>query len=200
MLRKLREIAVRESCHIQEQDNFPFPIKNKYLKSYIDKIGMQRAIELWYEQVAYYRKPRLDLPDMTARMYRIITIIGLLIDGKEVNISKIVVSVRKYLYFCYKFRAYGKVTLFREIMQRQGVSIAELAARVGVTKSSAASYLVHDLRLSKAKKIANALEVSLPALFVEPEVYTQSAPEETKQSSVCCPKCGAELQISVKHK
>lgn len=77
-----------------------------------------------------------------------------------------------------------KLHYIREIMQRQGVSIAELAARVGVTKSSAASYLVHDLRLSKAKKIANALEVSLPALFVEPEVYTQSAPEETKQSSV----------------
>lgn len=93
-----------------------------------------------------------------------------------------------------------KLHYIREIMQRQGVSIAQLAERVGVTKSAAASYLVHDLRLSKAKNIADALGVSLPALFVEPETFTQSAPEENKTATVCCPKCGAELEISVKHK
>lgn len=85
-------------------------------------------------------------------------------------------------------------------MQRQGVSITELASRLGVTQQSASSYLVHDLRLSKAKNIADALGVSLPALFVEPEQFTQTAPEENKPATVCCPKCGAELEISVKHK
>lgn len=93
-----------------------------------------------------------------------------------------------------------KIHYIREIMQRQGVSIAQLAERVGVTKSAAASYLKHDIRLSKAKNIADALGVSLPALFVEPEQFTQSAPEENKSATVRCPKCGAELELSVKHK
>lgn len=93
-----------------------------------------------------------------------------------------------------------KIHYIREIMQRQGVSIAQLAERVGVTKSAAASYLVHDIRLSKAKNIADALGVSLPALFVEPEQFRQSAPEENKSATVYCPKCGAELEILVKHK
>ncbi len=93
-----------------------------------------------------------------------------------------------------------KIHYIREIMQRQGVSIAQLAERVGVTKSAAASYLNHDIRLSKAKNIADALGVSLPALFVEPEQFAQSAPEENKSATVRCPKCGAELELSVKHK
>lgn len=93
-----------------------------------------------------------------------------------------------------------KIHYIREIMQRQGVSIAQLAERVGVTKSAAASYLNHDIRLSKAKNIADALGVSLPSLFVEPEQFAQTAPEENKPATVCCPKCGAELEISVKHK
>ena len=93
-----------------------------------------------------------------------------------------------------------KIHYIREIMQRQGVSIAQLAERVGVTKSAAASYLNHDIRLSKAKNIADALGVSLPALFVEPEQFTQSAPEENKSATIRCPKCGAELELSVKHK
>lgn len=42
-----------------EQDNFPFPIRNKYLKSYVDEIGIQRARELWDEQVADYRKAKV---------------------------------------------------------------------------------------------------------------------------------------------
>lgn len=93
-----------------------------------------------------------------------------------------------------------KVHYIREIMQRNGVSIAQLAERLGVTKSAAASYLVHDIRLSNAKKIADALGVSLPALFVEPAQFTQSAPEEIVPATIYCPKCGTELEISVKHK
>lgn len=93
-----------------------------------------------------------------------------------------------------------KIHYIREIMQRQGVSLSQLAERVGVTKQAASSYLVHDIRVSKAKKIADALGVSLPALFVEPETYTQSAPEENKHLSFLCPKCGAELELSVKEK
>ncbi len=92
-----------------------------------------------------------------------------------------------------------KIHYIREIMQRQGISIAQLAERVGVTKSAAASYLTHDLRISKAKNIADALGVSLPALFVEPQQFTQSAPEEKKSTTVCCPKCGTELELQVKN-
>ena len=85
-------------------------------------------------------------------------------------------------------------------MQRQGVSIAHLAERVGVTKSAAASYLNHDIRLSKAKNIADALGVSLPALFVEPAQFTQAAPEERTPTTIRCPECGVELELSVKSK
>ena len=94
----------------------------------------------------------------------------------------------------------AQIHYIREIMQRKGVSITELESRLGITQQSASSYLVHDIRLSKAKNIADALGVSLPALFVEPEQFTQSAPEESKSATVRCPKCGSELEIVMKPK
>ena len=93
-----------------------------------------------------------------------------------------------------------KIHYIREIMQRQGVTLSELASRLGLSQPAVSSYLVHDIRLSKAKNIADALGVSLPALFVKPEQFTQSAPEESKSATVCCPKCGSELEIVMKPK
>ena len=93
-----------------------------------------------------------------------------------------------------------KIHYIQEIMQRQGVSIGQLAERLGVAKSSAASHLTHDLRVSKAKKIADALGVSLAALFVEPTQYTQSAPEESSHLSTTCPHCKKTLDISINPK
>lgn len=93
-----------------------------------------------------------------------------------------------------------KIHYIREIMQRQGVSYAELAERCGVTKSAVASYLCHDIRLSKAKCIADALGVTLPALFIEPKPFTQSAVEESSFAYIRCPECGAELKIWLESK
>lgn len=42
-----------------EQENMPFPFDNIYLKDYIKEVGMERAKQLWEEQVADYRKAKV---------------------------------------------------------------------------------------------------------------------------------------------
>lgn len=91
-----------------------------------------------------------------------------------------------------------KVHYIREIMQLKGITNTELARRLGVTQQAVSLQITHDLRVSKAKKIAEALEVPLSDLFKEPQLNTQQSISPT--SLVRCPKCGAELELSVKHK
>ena len=91
-----------------------------------------------------------------------------------------------------------KVHYIREIMQLKGITNTELAKRLGVTQQAISLQITHDLRVSKAKKIAEALEVPLSDLFKEPQLNTQQSISTT--SLVRCPKCGAELELSVKHK
>lgn len=45
--------------YFPEQENFPFPANNRYLQDYIDEIGMERAEQLWQEQVADFRKAKV---------------------------------------------------------------------------------------------------------------------------------------------
>lgn len=90
-----------------------------------------------------------------------------------------------------------KVHYIREIMQLKGINNTELAKRLGVTQQAVSLQITHDLRVSKAKKIADALEVPLSDLFKEPQLINQQTSES---SLVRCPKCGAELELSVKHK
>lgn len=46
--------------YFPEQENFPFPANNRYLKDYIDEIGMERTEQLWQEQVADFRKAKVS--------------------------------------------------------------------------------------------------------------------------------------------
>ncbi len=42
-----------------EQENFSFPSYNRYLKDYIQEVGLERAKQLWEEQVSDYRKAKV---------------------------------------------------------------------------------------------------------------------------------------------
>lgn len=37
-------------------EEFPFPYNNRFLSQYIQKLGIDRAIQLWEEQIPDYRK------------------------------------------------------------------------------------------------------------------------------------------------
>ena len=60
---ELRCIAMMHSILIYdykpEQENMPFPSDNRYLKDYVKEVGMERAKQLWEEQVADYRKAKV---------------------------------------------------------------------------------------------------------------------------------------------
>ena len=99
----------------------------------------------------------------------------------------------------YKRKYMEKIHYIREIMQLKGVTVTELAKRLGVTQQSVSIQLTHDLRVSKAKRIADALGVPMSELFIEPKYI----PTENKSSELVpmhCPNCGAELEISLKAK
>ena len=80
-------------------------------------------------------------------------------------------------------------------MQLKGISIADLAKRLGVSHQAISKQMVHDLRVSKAKNIADALGVELAALFIPPKFDSTST---AKGTEIKCPKCGSKLEISLK--
>lgn len=41
--------------YVPEQEEMPYPESNYYLKDYAEEIGIERAKQLWEEQVADYR-------------------------------------------------------------------------------------------------------------------------------------------------
>lgn len=90
-----------------------------------------------------------------------------------------------------------KIHYIREIMQLKGLNIQQLADIMGVSRASVSATITKDLRMSTAKRIADALEVSLSELFVAPKRAGKSADEETHPLSANCPHCGEPIEFTV---
>lgn len=78
----------------------------------------------------------------------------------------------------------------REICKEKGIKQKDLAQVLGLTETSL-STAINEGRFNVAslEKIASALDVSVPELF--------SNYAGQKKSSVVCPNCGTEIQLSL---
>lgn len=74
----------------------------------------------------------------------------------------------------------------KEMCVQKGCTLAELAARMGVSASSLSQILNGNPTLSKLNAIASALNVEVSELFTQP-----------KQGVISCPHCGKPINIKV---
>jgi transcriptional regulator with XRE-family HTH domain len=74
----------------------------------------------------------------------------------------------------------------KDMCAQKGCTLAELAARMGVSASSLSQILNGNPTLSKLNAIASALNVEVSELFTQP-----------KQGVISCPHCGKPINIKV---
>lgn len=78
----------------------------------------------------------------------------------------------------------------RKAMQRQGITAADFAARLQVSKVTAARYLKDNITLATLEKIAAALNTTPAALLADP-----AQEDHTNPARIACPHCGKPLTI-----
>lgn len=74
----------------------------------------------------------------------------------------------------------------KELCVIKGCTLAELAAKMGISASSLSQIISGNPTLSKMNCIAEALDVELSELFVP------------KKNVITCPKCGALIEFKEK--
>ena len=78
----------------------------------------------------------------------------------------------------------------KEVLSEKGVTSAELAGRVGVSKATVSNLINNKTMpsLDTLEKIADALGVEMWELFTE-----RPTSNEPNSNTLVCPKCGAEF-------
>lgn len=78
----------------------------------------------------------------------------------------------------------------KELLSEKGVTSAELAGRVGVSKATVSNLINNKTMpsLDTLEKIADALGVEMWELFTE-----RPTSNEPNSNTLVCPKCGAEF-------
>ena len=74
----------------------------------------------------------------------------------------------------------------KEICKAKGITQAEIAQKIGTSPSSLTQIVKGNLSIDMLHKIATALDVTISDLISE------------DHSSLTCPNCGQELEITVK--
>ncbi|MDR2003923.1 MAG: helix-turn-helix domain-containing protein [Prevotella sp.] len=72
----------------------------------------------------------------------------------------------------------------RKLLKEKGLTIADVAERIGVTQSSLSQSLAGNPTLERLKEVADILNVPITDLFEQPV------------STIICPKCGTKLKIT----
>ena len=80
----------------------------------------------------------------------------------------------------------------KEVLSEKGVTSAELADRVGVSKATVSNLINNKTMpsLDTLEKIADALGVEMWELFTE-----KPTSNEPNSNTLVCPKCGAEFVL-----
>lgn len=80
----------------------------------------------------------------------------------------------------------------KEVLSEKGVTSAELAGRVGVSKATVSNLINNKTMpsLDTLKKIADALGVEMWKLFTE-----KPTSNKPNSNTLVCPKCGAEFVL-----
>ena len=80
----------------------------------------------------------------------------------------------------------------KEVLSEKGVTSAELAGRVGVSKATVSNLINNKTMpsLDTLEKIADALGIEMWELFTE-----RPTSNEPNSNTLVCPKCGAEFVL-----
>lgn len=84
----------------------------------------------------------------------------------------------------------------KEILKEQGVTINELADKLGISRVTLSTQINGTANIVSYEKIATALNVPMWQLFASPkEIQPQS-----DGASITCPNCGKEFEVELKAK
>lgn len=98
----------------------------------------------------------------------------------------------------YQTSTYMKKLLIKEIAREKGVTIAELAKRLGITEQSVRnSMCLENLRLDSLMRYADALGVPVWRLFVTPDEAARYVPKGDPAAILTCPRCGLPLRVTL---
>lgn len=80
----------------------------------------------------------------------------------------------------------------KEVLSEKGVTSAELAGRVGVSKATVSNLINNKTMpsLDTLEKIAEALGVEMWELFTK-----NPASPDSPNNTIVCPKCGAKFEL-----
>jgi transcriptional regulator with XRE-family HTH domain len=81
----------------------------------------------------------------------------------------------------------------KEIIKEKGISVNELADRLGITRITLSKQINGTANLSSYEKIATALDVPMWQLFASPNEIQA----ESNGTSLTCPHCGKIINIKV---
>lgn len=81
----------------------------------------------------------------------------------------------------------------KEILKRQGITINELADKIGISRVTLSSQINGTANIVSYEKIATALNVPMWQLFASPEEVQDKEPED--KNTIICPKCKTRFRI-----
>lgn len=76
----------------------------------------------------------------------------------------------------------------KELCKERGIMMKDLAEKLGITPTGLSKSVGQEYpQLQTLERIANALRVEVAELFVQQT--------KEQEATMCCPKCGAKLQL-----
>ena len=84
----------------------------------------------------------------------------------------------------------------KEIVKEQGVTINELADKLGISRVTLSTQINGTANIVSYEKIATALNVPMWQLFASPEEIQP----QSDGVSITCPNCGKEFEVELKAK
>ena len=84
----------------------------------------------------------------------------------------------------------------KEILKEQGVTINELADKLGISRVTLSTQINGTANIVSYEKIATALNVPMWQLFASPEEIQP----KSDGASITCPNCGKEFEVELKAK
>ena len=79
----------------------------------------------------------------------------------------------------------------KEILKEKGMTLQELADKMGVSRQALSRQVGGKLLVEKAEEIASMLDVPIWQLFVSPEEV------QKENSAIVCPHCGNPIKITL---
>ena len=87
------------------------------------------------------------------------------------------------------------MTRLKDILKEQGKTLNDLAEMLGVSRQALSKQVQGKMLVETAQRIADALNVNLWELFVDPQEVANVTQDN---STMTCPHCGKPIKIELK--